>query len=855
MRRKMLSCFVVILMLLTSCAPQTAQVGKTLDRDGYSLLELEGDGFVTVAENEKLEMLCDPVTTEVAVKEKESGKIFYTNPKDRDNDTVANQYTKSIMSSQLVLTYVNDSNQISEINNFDYAVKNGQFSIYSIEDGIKIDYLLQEAKEEVFMPEVCTEEDFEENILPRFTKGSDIMLVKDSYGKTVMSEISAERKSEILAKYPDAENFDVIYVLYSSVKNQKLKRLSNAFEEAGFTLEEKAELEEKVGVAAAENQLWFTASLEYKLEEDTLVVSLPTEDLRSSEDYMITNVSVLPFFGAGNQSDEGFMFVPDGSGAVVDFADNPVLKTPVNLSFYGTDYSMLQNTDPEKQPSLRLPVYGIKSGDQAFMAILEDAASIATLKVSVAGQTSQYHSLQVGYIIRDNAEMKVPGISQASVVRVYQEQPYSSNCSIRYAFFSGEDTGYSDMANYYRDYLKQTGGLNQDVSTDKYPLYVNMLCAIDKMISTAGVPNDKTMALTTFEQAADMLETLYNNDVENTVMTLSGWNKGGVRGERPNAVRPDGSLGGKSGLQDLLNEKDSFGADVYLDWNGSYLSERSNSFFDTFVPSWHSASSIDQKQAYKREYNASEGTAITDEDWWYIYTPEYKKKLAENFLSSFESLAGSSGIALNWEGYDLNSDFNSNRAADRTTAMENDRQILESFAEKTNVMANGTNAYALAYVDFVQDVPVMSSRQEVYSYDVPFYQMVIHGNIPYAAQTRNFTSLDEQIYFLKLLETGSSPAYFLSCNEDSILKSSAFNKWYSLDSENWLDSLLELYSKAADVLRPLSSSQIVEHVRLEEDVYSVVYEDAAKIYINYSSSQVTVDGVTIPPQSYQVVEL
>lgn len=852
-RKKILSSILIVTLLLAGCGSNTPLPGKTLDRSENTPLELSGEEFVSVADNGTLELLCNPTTSEVAVKEKETGKIYYSNPENREEDTLANQVNSSLLSSQIVLTYANDTNQISETNNYDLAIKNGQFDIYQIEDGIKIDYLLQEVKEEGYMPEVCTQEDFDENILPRMTSGSDTILVRECYGKTVMNEISGERKSEILSKYPNAEDYEVIYVLFSSVQNQKWDRLNSAFEKAGFTAEEKAAMEEKVGMAEVGDTQWFTASLEYRLDGDNLVVNLPAKDLRASEGYSVTSVKVLPFFGAGFSGEDGYMLVPDGSGAVVDFADNPMLKTPMSLSFYGTDYAMTQTTDPERQAALRLPVYGIKSGDQAFMAILEDAASIATLSVSVAGQTTQFHSLQVGYNILSNSEMQVQGISQASTVRVYQNTPYQGDCVIRYAFFAGEDTDYSDMAAYYREYLQENNALNQGIEEEYYPLYANMLCGIDKTMSMAGIPVDQTVALTSFDQAAAVLEELQSNGVDDTVMMLSGWNQGGVRGNRPNALRPDGALGGMSGLENLLQTGEDLGAQIFLDWNGSYLNERSNGLLDTFVTGWNAASSISQKTAYKRVYNVADGTADTTRTWWYIYTPEYKQDLAASFLSSLDKLEASPGIALNWEGYDLNSDFNTNREKNRVENMENDSQVLASFAEQTDVMANGTNAYALPYADFIQNVPMASSGLEVYSYDVPFYQMVVHGCVPYATESRNFSSLDEQTFLLKLLETGSSPAYFWAVNDDSVLKDSSFHEWYSLNTDNWMDSALELYGEAKDVLAPLSTLQMTEHVRLDDDVYRVTYGDTTQIYINYTSSQVTAEGVTLQPLSYEVV--
>ena len=76
----------------------------------------------------------------------------------------------------------------------------------------------------------------------------------------------------------------------------------------------------------------FRLSLEYTLSEDGLVVTLPANGIRFDETlYKLQNITVLPYMGAGTYTNEGYTFIPDGSGALMDYADFAVLVESGNF--------------------------------------------------------------------------------------------------------------------------------------------------------------------------------------------------------------------------------------------------------------------------------------------------------------------------------------------------------------------------------------------------------------------------------------------------------------------------------------------------------------------------------------------
>ncbi len=74
----------------------------------------------------------------------------------------------------------------------------------------------------------------------------------------------------------------------------------------------------------------FFIPIEYRLVGNSLVVRLPMDELiyplnvidnqGSSHTYPLHTVTLLPYFGAAYKDQEGYIFMPDGSGALIDFS-------------------------------------------------------------------------------------------------------------------------------------------------------------------------------------------------------------------------------------------------------------------------------------------------------------------------------------------------------------------------------------------------------------------------------------------------------------------------------------------------------------------------------------------------------
>lgn len=87
------------------------------------------DGMEAVAENDELILYLQPETTEIAVKDKQNGVMWFSNPQDREQDAIATGYNKSQLNVQLELTYYDNAGNALKYDNFTHSVQSGQFEI------------------------------------------------------------------------------------------------------------------------------------------------------------------------------------------------------------------------------------------------------------------------------------------------------------------------------------------------------------------------------------------------------------------------------------------------------------------------------------------------------------------------------------------------------------------------------------------------------------------------------------------------------------------------------------------------------------------------------------------------------
>ena len=154
---KKLTALIITAALLMSCSVVFADSGSQADMTVPESMKL-------VAENDCLELYIDEKSTAAAVRDKKTGRVWHTNPPDRNDDPIAAAVNKDKLNSQITVVYYTPTAQIRQMNNYTDCIKYEQFEIKPIENGVRIDYRIGREEKIYILPLRISKERMEEKI-------------------------------------------------------------------------------------------------------------------------------------------------------------------------------------------------------------------------------------------------------------------------------------------------------------------------------------------------------------------------------------------------------------------------------------------------------------------------------------------------------------------------------------------------------------------------------------------------------------------------------------------------------------------------------------------------------------------
>jgi hypothetical protein len=786
-------------------------------------------GMKGIAENGQLRLFMDDETGAIAVLNTLSGDIYRSNPLDGEADSTATGVNKALLASQLKLDYYNSFGQTNSINTFTDSVAYEQISSELIPNGVRVTYQFGKAA--------------------RSAADLPLMLSADRFNELSGKLDKNGQRSLRIAYREDAEKA-------AYVRNDKalvgiqLERAFKAFEDLEYSQEDlERDMAEMNFTQEETSARIFLASIEYTLDNDSLVVKVPADGIQAPPAYPIGNISLLSFFGAGGKDEAGSIFVPDGSGALIHFNNGKTKYPAYQQAVYGADLTMEVVEDAGSEQTVRLPVFGVIRERSAFLGIIEEGAPAATINADISGKLNSYNYVYPSFTVINKGSVTLQANAQERTLPKFQENPMNSDYTVRYAFLSGEAASYQGMANYYRNYLQEKGGLPERQAANEakeLPFYVTLVGGIAKQKHFAGVPYQAIEPLTTFKQAEQIISQMQQRDINNIKLKYAGWFNGGLDHQVPDGIKVDRTVGGSKGLDNLVSFAQKEGIDL---------------FPDISILTAHTGKGLDEKDEAARKLSGIPASfypldlALNRRDRSkspsFVVSP---RKVGSYVNAILQDLKGyeTGGISLRDMADQLNSDFLKNKQVDRTESEGISIQALSAMRkEDLKIMAEGGNAYALPYLSDITNAPMSNSAFKLEDEAIPFYQMVIRGYIDYTGTPYNLTSYTNvRQYILKSLEYGSG-VYFEWIHEPNYkVKDTEFNQLYAVNYELWLDQAADIYKEVNTVLRHVQNEPIIAHEKLGEGLFKTVYENGTFVIVNYTDKQATVEGMTIKAESY-----
>lgn len=591
-----------------------------------------------------------------------------------------------------------------------------------------------------------------------------------------------------------------------------------------------------------------TIPVVYTLESDHLKLSVDTKAIKEENaDKITTNLAFMTTFGAAGTDEEGYYVIPDGSGTLINFNNGKTGLNTYKGKVYGKDITAVSLTNSAKTQQVYFPMYGIVKGNSGMMVVADKGDSCATINAYVSGQNkTSYNTCYFDFELRTSDEYLMGG--EANPLKVFEKRGILvPEIEVRYYPVSNEDKSevdFIDIADKYRDYLTSAEyGVKKSDTVYESPLYVDFYGAVMKQESVLGVPVTMQHEATNFEEAQEILTQLNAGGADTMVVKYNQWTEADIKEKVADTAKPASVLGGKSDFEDLLGYAAGNNIDIYPDVD--------NLTFKSSLGYWTMTNTaVRVSNAYSRQltYDLAYGIENKYYDALSLLSPRSYEKMFKNLTNSYIKM-GLTNISVGSMSTKLYGDYGRNSVS-REMAKNSLRTYYQTLDEQVgSVLADGANAYILPYVDHITNVPLNSSKYDLFDQDIPFYQIVMHGLKPYSTTAVNGDA-DIAELVLKAIASGSNLSFDLIADEANELKDTRYDIYYYADAQYWTDDAASCYKLMKEVLGDVSDKQIVEYNIISADEIETVYDNGTKISVNIAERSVKKNGKTYSLYDY-----
>lgn len=595
------------------------------------------------------------------------------------------------------------------------------------------------------------------------------------------------------------------------------------------------------------SQAEITIPVVYTLHDDYMSLNVVTKDIdEKTASKIVTNMAFMSAFGAADMEEEGYFVIPDGSGAVINFNNNKAGYRVYNGKVYGRDITAVNTTKPTMTKQIYLPMYGIVKGDSGMMVVADKGDTCASINAYVAGQKkTSYNSCYFDFEIRTSDEYLMGG--EANPLKVFEKRGILvPEIEVRYYPVSNSDKSdvdYADIAATYRNYLKTSQGVEKSPAAGSSALYMDFYGATMKRETVLGFPVTMQHKTTSFSDAKNILEQLKALGVDNMVVNYNQWTAADIKEKVADKAKPASVLGGKSDFDALMDYAKSNNITVYPAVDN--LTFKSGSGYFTMTDT-----AIRVSNAYSRqiEYDLAHGTENKFYKAMSLLSPRKYAKMFTNLSKSY-SKYGLDTISLGSTTTAIYGDYGK-----KSTSREMFKYNLQGYMEELkgsvpSILADGANAYVLKYVDHVSNVPLNSSKFDVFDGDIPFYQIVMSGLKPVSTTAVNG---DAQIadLVLRAISCGSNLRFDFTAETADELKDTRYDVLYYSNYKYWLEDTAGCYKFAEEALSQTAGAEITEYNILSDGEIETVYSNGVKTVVDLNGRTVTVNGKTISIYDY-----
>lgn len=509
-----------------------------------------------------------------------------------------------------------------------------------------------------------------------------------------------------------------------------------------------------------------------------------------------------------NEGDEGYMVTPYTSGAITYFKGH-------------------NNSEFVRTFAYTMPIFGVISRRKNFLAIVTG--------MSFGGEYEENpgdYDLVMG--AKDGKYYIFPRFNVGKI------RPYE-DIQVKYIYLP-DGSDYNDIAKAYRNYRLERGEMvplekrikNRPIleyAKDSILVRVRMgWKPVPCVVKSQTPENEPPMHIAcTFNRVKQLIKAMVNKGIKKADICLVGWNCKGHDGRWPQAFPVEESLGGETGIKELIDYAKSVGYEISCHSNLTDSYEISRCF------------NIDDIRV-RRDGKKDHGRAVWSGGDMYTVCPQKALDNAHRMMPEIAEL-GFNGIHY----CDVLSCVPARECLDEKHPLTH-REASEYYSKCLSYIREVFGAsssesgydYCIDGLDSVLYASYSSKKEREGLIDeiIPLWEIVYHGIVFYNpfGDTLNSVIKDKSVT-LTTVEYGGRQTNYIYSKFKTDGGSWMGNSDLILDKDEDLEYTAEKLKESYDIAQELKDIQtafIDKHSKIADGVFETVYSNGKKIVVDYN---------------------
>lgn len=685
------------------------------------------------------------------------------------------------------------------------------------------------------------------NYALEFTKSNGRVLLLDKSTNTYWGTVPAEKMNVQYDEYgmpikihPQLESSVYIdYIPKGSTSAERLYAYSDSVSAKTYKAEKNEDgLSITYGFAKTE----ISVTVDYSLSKYGIRVSIDPKKICEGTN-KVCAISVSPFFcSVKNNSENGYLFVPSGSGALIYPRE---VESGAALSYaeeiYGRDLTVNypSGTKLSDTQSIRIPVFGAKDGLRAVCAIIEQGAELAEICAQIGSKNIGYSTVYAKFNVRGKQLVYSDIGSKTYENEKYSEGMASQIFSVIYSPLVGEKADYMGMAACYRDYL--VSELSIDSVSEETSTALEFVGGVMTPSTFLGVPYESLYTATTYKQVIDIVSDFSSKTGISPSVLLSGYSPTGIDiGKVAGGFKPSSKFGDSAQLKKISDSC----TDIYMDFDIVRFSKGMLGY----KTGSNAARGANGQIAYQYQYNIWSGVKDESKQRYVLLERDKLMSAAEKIVKNKKEFEY--GICFSTLSSLAYSDYTDGQYVSKS-GMSDDVSNIYGVLDINSIKtaSKKANIYAALASSYIFEAPISSSEYDVFGSRIPFYQMVLKGLRPMSSIGINCSDYSEET-ILRAAEGGMSIAFLLSGSYDHTADSAhtqLLNETAYSDISEWVCKTASDYDKYFGFIK---NAAIVEHKIISENLRITTFDNGVSVCVNYSDKDAATPFGTVDAKSY-----